>query len=65
MADTMFTHKLDEAQVLRLREVITEKGFVFWTFRVRALFGPKREVCLANVFEWKIGSGGKRGTGVC
>lgn len=27
MADTMFTHKLTEAQVLRLREMVTEKGF--------------------------------------
>jgi hypothetical protein len=27
MADTMFTHKLTEAQVLRLRETVTEKGF--------------------------------------
>ena len=29
MADTMFTHKLDEAQVRRLREVIEGKGFEF------------------------------------
>ena len=27
MADTMFTHKLTEAQVLRLRETVTDKGF--------------------------------------
>ena len=27
MADTMFTHKLTEAQVLRLRDMVTEKGF--------------------------------------
>jgi len=29
MADTMFTHKLDESQVRRLREVIEGKGFEF------------------------------------
>ena len=29
MADTMFTHKLDEAQVCRLRDVIEGKGFEF------------------------------------
>ena len=29
MAETMFTHTLDEAQVRRLREVVEGKGFVF------------------------------------
>jgi len=59
MADTMFTHKLDEAQVLRLREVITEKGFVFGPLEYGHFSARKGKCVLQMYLSGKLVVAGK------
>ena len=50
MADTMFTHKLDESQVRRLREVIEAKGFEFAPLEY-GHFTARKGKCVIHAYQ--------------
>jgi len=50
MADTMFTHKLTEAQVLRLRDVILGKGFVLGPLEY-GHFSARKGKCVLQMYQ--------------
>ena len=50
MADTMFTHKLDESQVRRLREVIEAKGFEFAPLQY-GHFTARKGKCVIHAYQ--------------
>ena len=50
MADTMFTHKLTEAQVLRLRETVTEKGFKLGPLEY-GHFSARKGKCVLQMYQ--------------
>ena len=50
MADTMFTHKLTEAQVLLLRDVILGKGFVLGPLEY-GHFSARKGKCVLQMYQ--------------
>ena len=49
MAETIFTHKLSEAQVLQLREVILGKGFVLGSLEY-GHFSARKGKCVLQMY---------------
>ena len=59
MADTMFTHKLSEAQVLQLREAILGKGFVLGPLEYGHFSARKGKCVLQMYLSGKLVVAGK------